>query len=103
MRGLLVTTHTSAVEEARASGPVPVQRHLFTVKEAAAVLGVNKRTVQRMVADGRLDSLRVGFNRFITREALRGYLAEAWLNPETREYVEELLRKPADPQEEARS
>lgn len=88
---------TARIQHTESATPAPVQHQLFTIKEAAAILGVNKRTVQRHIAGGRLDSLLIGFNRFVTREALRGFLIEAWLNPETHEHVEELLRKPADP------
>ncbi len=75
--------------------PIPIQRRLFTLNEAAAVLGVSQRSLYRMVAKGTIASLKVGHHRYFTHGALRDFLAEAWLNEETRPYVEELLAKPA--------
>jgi len=40
-------------------------RNLMTVTEAAASLGVCARTVERMLQDGRLPSLRIGAARMV--------------------------------------
>ncbi len=73
---------------------VPLQRQLFTVFEAATILGVHQNSVRKMVSAGRLGSVRVANRRLIPREALRRFLMDAWLNEDTRPYVEELLAKP---------
>jgi excisionase family DNA binding protein len=42
-----------------------IEQSLLTVTEAAASLGVSARTVERMLRDGRLPSLRIGAARMI--------------------------------------
>lgn len=46
--------------------------HVSTV-EAAHRLGVSSRTVRRMIADGRLDSARIGRRVVIPVASVRGY------------------------------
>ena len=89
-----MTRTVTTTGESSVAKPVPIQRRLFTVNETAAILGVTPHSVRRMIREGRLASLKVGPHRLVTRGALRTHLLEAWANPETRPYVEELLAKP---------
>lgn len=60
----------------RADPPRPVDpAHmpaLATIAEAAATLNVSRRTVERMTADGRLPTIRIGRLVRIPRDALPG-------------------------------
>ena len=48
---------------------------MFTVPEAAARMSLGKRTVWRMVADGTLESVKLGRSRRIPRQAVADYIA----------------------------
>ncbi len=48
---------------------------LATVKEAAAFLSISTRSVQRLIADRKLPSLKIRGARRIPRRALRDLLA----------------------------
>ena len=54
-----------AVERAvaRVGRPAPASEELLTLPEAARRLGVSPRTVQRWVAMGQMDAIRVGASR----------------------------------------
>lgn len=51
------------------------ERMAYRVEEAAAVIGVSKRTIYKAVAEGRISSKRIGQCVVIPAEALK-----AWLN-----------------------
>lgn len=58
----------------KAQGPLP--KLLFTVEEAAAVLGVGRTTVFGLLRDGRLGSVRIGASRRISMASLEAYVAQ---------------------------
>ena len=50
----------------RAEHPEEVQRPLLlTVKEAAALIGIGRTTLYRLMEDGEIDSVRIGSSRRI--------------------------------------
>jgi excisionase family DNA binding protein len=51
-------------------------QRLYTVPEAAAVLGLSRATVYRLMGEGRLESVRVGRARRIPQEAIDELVAE---------------------------
>jgi len=55
-----------------------MNRLLVSIEEAAAILGLGRRTTRRLVQEGRLPSVRVGRVRRVPRQALRDAIA----NPE---------------------
>lgn len=46
------------------------EKRLFTPKEVAAALSVSTITVFRMIADGRIPSVKIGHSRRISAETL---------------------------------
>jgi excisionase family DNA binding protein len=50
------------------------KKRRFSVQEAATVLGVNDRTVYRLIERGELDAVKPGRSYTITRSHLRDYL-----------------------------
>lgn len=54
-----------------------VQRIVVTIDEAAEMLALDPRTVQRMIADGTLRSIKIRGARRIPVTAIRSLLADA--------------------------
>ena len=50
------------------------KKRRFSVQEAATVLGVNDRTVYRLIERGELDAVKPGRSYTITRSHLREYV-----------------------------
>jgi excisionase family DNA binding protein len=50
-----------------------VEKFLFNRKEAAFSLGVSIRSIDYMIASGKLDTRQVGSKVLVTRESLRMY------------------------------
>ncbi|EAP89371.1 hypothetical protein OA2633_08904 [Oceanicaulis sp. HTCC2633] len=50
--------------------PDNVQRAAYSVLDAASYLGVSRSQVYRLLAEGSLDSLKIGTRRLIRRDAL---------------------------------
>jgi excisionase family DNA binding protein len=65
-----VTGH--ADRPARAAAPVPL---VYSVEEAAGVLGIGRTFMFRLVATGQVESFKIGSRRKITRHALDTYIA----------------------------
>lgn len=56
------------------AGPVPSQPRLLTLAEVAAVLGVSKRTAERLVCRGEIGTVRAGSARRVHPAALDAYV-----------------------------
>lgn len=50
---------------------------LLTVPEAAAHLRVSRRTLERLIADGRVRPVRIGRRVLVTERELAAYIAAA--------------------------
>jgi excisionase family DNA binding protein len=48
---------------------------LLKVPQAATLMGLGERTVWRMVADGTIESIKIGRSRRIPRQAVAEYIA----------------------------
>jgi excisionase family DNA binding protein len=51
---------------------------LFTLQEAAAILRVSVRTVQRLIGSGQIRPTRIGRRTLITEQELDAYAAAAF-------------------------
>lgn len=49
---------------------------LYTVKQTAALLNIGRSTVYNLMEQGKLDSVKIGGSRRITRQALFKYVAD---------------------------
>ena len=58
------------------SGPRGLEQRLYTIAEVAEYLNVSKRTVQRLIAGGKLHASTVGGLKRITPNALTSFLSE---------------------------
>ena len=56
--------------------PLPARLHLLTLKEAAAVLRISIKTLQRRIAAGQLSAIRDGRMLRITLSEIERYIAE---------------------------
>lgn len=54
--------------------PSKAERAAYSVLDAAQYLGVSRSQVYRLLADGSLDSLKIGTRRLIRRDALDALL-----------------------------
>ncbi|MGX6646469.1 helix-turn-helix domain-containing protein [Maricaulaceae bacterium MS644] len=54
--------------------PDTAQRAAYSVLDAANYLGVSRSQIYRLLADGSLDSLRIGSRRLIRRDAMDALL-----------------------------
>lgn len=54
--------------------PDTTERAAYSVLDAAQYLGVSRSQVYRLLADGSLDSLKIGTRRLIRRDALDALL-----------------------------
>jgi excisionase family DNA binding protein len=61
----------------RAGLPPPAQAGLWTTSQAASVLGVSERTVERLVSSGRIASIKIGGSRRFAPEDVHKALADA--------------------------
>ena len=59
------------------TAPLSPERLAFSIKEAAAVLGVSRDIVQDLLHSGQLRSLHVGRRHLISRLALEDLIAAA--------------------------
>ena len=60
---------------APAEEPASVSRRLlFSVEEAAELLGIGRTFMFQLVATGEIDSLKIGKKRKIPRDAIDGYI-----------------------------
>jgi excisionase family DNA binding protein len=57
-------------------------RMLLTVEEAAERLGVGRSTMYQLIADGLIDTIRVGRLRRIEPDALASYIARLRQHPD---------------------
>jgi excisionase family DNA binding protein len=62
------------VERARQAGGVP-DRLLYSIEEAAELLGIGRTFMFHLVASGEVDSFKIGKRRKIHRDALDSYIA----------------------------
>jgi excisionase family DNA binding protein len=53
----------------------PAVRLLHDLDEAADLLSISRRVVDRLVRDGELDSVKLGRRRLVPHEALESYVA----------------------------
>ena len=58
----------------REAGLLFQRQKLWSVDDVALYLGVSRRTVETLIADGQLRPLWVGGSRRFTKEAIRAYL-----------------------------
>ena len=58
-------------EEGRAGAP---GRLLYSVEEAADLLGIGRTFMFRLLATGEIESVKIGRRRMISRDALDGYV-----------------------------
>jgi excisionase family DNA binding protein len=87
----LLEAATRLEELARRLEQVPAQEPLaLSLANAARALEVSERTVQRLVADGELDTVRIGRLVRVTADSLRQYLRRQAEREEAREQA--LLR-----------
>ena len=56
--------------------PITVQPQFLTVKQTAATLNVHKRTVEREIADGVLESVMIRGRRLVPISVLEDYMAK---------------------------
>ena len=54
---------------------IPPEKLAYTVKEAAAVLGIGRTTLWQAISDGRLVALKVGSRTLIPADTLRQWFA----------------------------
>jgi excisionase family DNA binding protein len=52
-----------------------VTRLLYDLDQAAEMLSVSRRVVDRLIRDGELDSVKLGRRRLVPHEALEAYVA----------------------------
>ena len=72
------------------------RRPAWSIHEAAVALGLHPVTVKRMVASGRLDSVKVGGRRYVTHAGILRHLESALRNPSTRRQTVALLTANAE-------
>jgi excisionase family DNA binding protein len=66
-----MTEHADRHVAAGAAAPL-----VYSVEEAASVLGIGRTFMFRLVAAGEIESFKIGNRRKITRDALDAYIAE---------------------------
>jgi excisionase family DNA binding protein len=59
----------------------PGDRELVDVTNTAQLLSVGRRTVWKLIADGDLESVRIGDRRLVPRDAIRNYTARLRVEP----------------------
>jgi excisionase family DNA binding protein len=53
-----------------------MERLLFTVPEAAAILGMGRSHVYQLISSGQLASVKIGRSRRISERSIRQFVAE---------------------------
>jgi excisionase family DNA binding protein len=51
---------------------------LFSMREAADILGILYQTVRRWTTEGRIDSVNLGARRLVAESTLNKLVAEGW-------------------------
>ena len=57
---------------------------LITAAQAAVIIGVSTRTVQRLQASGKLGFAKIGGQTYFSRLDVQEYLAAQWQKPKDR-------------------
>lgn len=47
----------------------------FNIAEAAEIIGISKSTIYKLMAEGKLETLRIGGRRLVRREAIQALLS----------------------------
>lgn len=50
-------------------------KKLHAIPDAAAVLSISPRVLERLIADGKVDTVKIGRRRLVPDEALDAYIA----------------------------
>lgn len=53
----------------------PAQRLLYEIPTAADQLSISERLLARIIADGQIDTVRIGRRRLVPHDALEDYIA----------------------------
>jgi excisionase family DNA binding protein len=53
----------------------PVEKRAFSIKETARACGISRATVYRLVADGKLKTLKIGARRVVPVSAIEALLS----------------------------
>jgi excisionase family DNA binding protein len=51
---------------------------LFSMRQAAEILGIRYQTIRRWTTEGRIDSVKLGARRLVAESTLKRFLAEGW-------------------------
>ena len=51
---------------------------LFSMRQAADILGIRYQTIRRWTTEGRIDSVKLGARRLIAESTLKRFVAEGW-------------------------
>ena len=51
---------------------------LFSMRQAADILGLRYQTIRRWTTEGRIDSIKLGARRLVAESTLKRLVAEGW-------------------------
>ena len=51
---------------------------LFSMRQAADILGIRYQTIRRWATEGRIDSVKLGARRLVAESTLKRLVAEGW-------------------------
>ena len=51
---------------------------LFSMRQAADILGIRYQTIRRWTTEGRIDSIKLGTRRLVAESTLKRLVAEGW-------------------------
>jgi len=51
---------------------------LFSMRQAADILGIRYQTIRRWATEGRIDSVKLGTRRLVAESTLKRLVAEGW-------------------------
>jgi excisionase family DNA binding protein len=51
---------------------------LFSMRQAADILGLRYQTIRRWTTEGRIDSIKIGARRLVAESTLKRLVAEGW-------------------------
>ncbi len=51
---------------------------LFSMRQAAEILGIRYQTIRRWTTEGRIDSVKLGARRLVAESTLKRLVAEGW-------------------------
>ena len=51
---------------------------LFSMRQAADILGLRYQTIRRWTTEGRIDSVKLGARRLVAENTLKRLVAEGW-------------------------